>query len=111
MQEQRGSPEEMRDALLDMLGDISDGFEQYANDWEDEGDMFWGSWCNMRRYIEEITVAKKECSSTDESSIRRVIADELRRKLLPEQDENNALINCGIIIAINTIESSVTKEV
>ena len=52
--------EELKKELLDMLQDISYGFDAYQVGEDEDGDQFWGAWSCMQGYIEKLSCIKEE---------------------------------------------------
>lgn len=52
--------EELKKTLLDMLQDISYGFDSYQDGTDECGDGFWGAWSNMQDYIEKLSCVEVE---------------------------------------------------
>lgn len=47
---------ETKEHLLNLLQDISYGFDAYQDDIENEGYEFWGAWSAMHQYISNLTI-------------------------------------------------------
>lgn len=52
--------EELKKKLLDMLQDVSYGFDAYQEGSDEEGNGFWGAWSCMQEYIEKLSCIKEE---------------------------------------------------
>ena len=52
--------EELKKKLLDMLQEISYGFDAYQDGTDECGDDFWGAWSNMEDFISKLSCIKEE---------------------------------------------------
>lgn len=51
--------EELKNKLLDMLQDISYGFDSYQDGSDEEGNEFWGAWSSMQDYISKLSTIEE----------------------------------------------------
>lgn len=51
--------EELKKKLLNMLQDISYGFDAYQDGSDECGDEFWGAWSAMQEYISKVSCVKE----------------------------------------------------